>query len=403
MTGPLKLADGSAGAPALAFNTAATTGLYKSTGGMGVAVSGSKVFDFQNGVASFVDGGDIASANALTLGTGNLFNITGTTAVTSIGTKGVGTVVWLRFDGALALTHHATDLILLTGANITTAAGDWAVFEEYASGDWRMVNYARANGNALKTAVAPPSSFKNLSIKVASNTTVTVAADFVVTTDGTFFQTTAVSSTVDLSTTGADALDTGTIAIDTWYAIWVIAKADGTTKCLASASFSSPTMPSGYTFKARVGAVQTIHGSATLYGSWQLGRRAQYVVGLAQTAQIPNIVNGTAGTFSTTSPVLATASVSRFVPPTASRIDLAIYNAFGGQSPAGMLVAPNTSWGGTNQGPSGSNGMVWPAYRASNDANTAINVSLLLEATTIAWCSSAAGGGVSCMGWEDNI
>lgn len=92
-------------------------------------------------------GADVASANALTLGDdGNYFNVTGTTAITSIAAKGIGTVVKLRFAGALTLTHHATDLVLPGAADITTAAGDEAEFVEYAAGDWCCTNYSRAAG-----------------------------------------------------------------------------------------------------------------------------------------------------------------------------------------------------------------------------------------------------------------
>lgn len=91
-------------------------------------------------------GADIASATALVLGQdGDYFDVTGTTAITSIGTFGIGDVVKLHFDGILTLTHHATDLILPGAANITTAAGDEAEFIEYATGDWRMTNYQRNN------------------------------------------------------------------------------------------------------------------------------------------------------------------------------------------------------------------------------------------------------------------
>lgn len=105
------------------------------------------------GRVQFKDGGDVASAAALTLGDGNLFNVTGTTAITSIGAKGVGTIVALRFAGALTLTHHATDLVLPMAANIVTAAGDVAWFAEYAAGDWRCLGYLRANGKALAETV----------------------------------------------------------------------------------------------------------------------------------------------------------------------------------------------------------------------------------------------------------
>lgn len=72
--------------------------------------------------------------------------------ITSIATVEVGAAIKLHFDGALTLTHHATDLILPTGANITTAAGDEAEFIEYATGDVRCTNYTRANGRPLRRA-----------------------------------------------------------------------------------------------------------------------------------------------------------------------------------------------------------------------------------------------------------
>mgnify|MGYP000704182502 CR=1 FL=1 len=101
-------------------------------------------------------GDDVASAAALSLGDGNIFDITGTTAITSIGTKGIGTVVILQFDGSLTLTHNATDLVLPGAQNIQTSAGDIAVLWEYASGDWRLASYQRAvgpiGGTALQTS-----------------------------------------------------------------------------------------------------------------------------------------------------------------------------------------------------------------------------------------------------------
>ena len=96
-------------------------------------------------------GADVASATALAVLTdGNYFDVTGTTTITSINTTGgVGTQIKLHFDAACLLTHHATDLILPGGANITTAAGDEAEFIEYASGDYRCTSYTRATGKAV--------------------------------------------------------------------------------------------------------------------------------------------------------------------------------------------------------------------------------------------------------------
>lgn len=98
-----------------------------------------------------IQGPDIASATALPYPAyGTTSDVTGTTTITSFATSGIlGTVVYRQFDGALTLTHHATDLILPGAANITTAAGDIGVFWEYAADDWRCISYSRASGGPI--------------------------------------------------------------------------------------------------------------------------------------------------------------------------------------------------------------------------------------------------------------
>ena len=100
-------------------------------------------------------GADVASATALPVDVdGNLFDVTGTTTVTSIKTKGIGTIIVLQFDGILTLTHHATNLILPLSANITTAAGDTAVLYEYSAGSWRLVSFTTLTGKGADIASA---------------------------------------------------------------------------------------------------------------------------------------------------------------------------------------------------------------------------------------------------------
>jgi len=106
---------------------------------------------------NWLKGADVASAAALDLGTdGNSFNITGTTTITSVNTLGIGTLVVLKFDDVLTLTHDATNLILPGAADIVTAAGDVAVMWEYASGDWQCVGYMRNDGTALRNSYSAP-------------------------------------------------------------------------------------------------------------------------------------------------------------------------------------------------------------------------------------------------------
>ena len=89
----------------------------------------------------FAKGGDVTAANALDLDAqaGNFWDITGNTAITSIGSIGVGTLAVLQFDGTPTLTHHATNLILPAGQNIVMQAGDIVGLYEYASADWRLL------------------------------------------------------------------------------------------------------------------------------------------------------------------------------------------------------------------------------------------------------------------------
>lgn len=69
MTGPLKASDGSAAAPALSFNNALSTGIYKTTNGIGFSVGGVQV-------AELVAGGFLTGARYL----GELIPYTGLTA-----------------------------------------------------------------------------------------------------------------------------------------------------------------------------------------------------------------------------------------------------------------------------------------------------------------------------------
>ncbi len=72
--------------------------------------------------------------------------ISGTTGITSLGTV-ANRLRFVRFSGALTLTHNATSLILPSGENITTVAGDCAIFQSDASGNWRLVAYMRATAD----------------------------------------------------------------------------------------------------------------------------------------------------------------------------------------------------------------------------------------------------------------
>jgi hypothetical protein len=96
-------------------------------------------------------GSDIASAGTTDIGaaTGQYVRITGSTAITSLGTVNAGTMRWVEFTGALTLTHNATSLKLPGSANITTAAGDVGLFVSLGSGDWKCLYFAKGDGSPI--------------------------------------------------------------------------------------------------------------------------------------------------------------------------------------------------------------------------------------------------------------
>lgn len=374
MTGQLPLAPGSVSAPALAWAVDVNTGLYRiGPDNFGAAVGGVKILDI--------------SATGLA--------ITGSLSVT-----GTGWIVTANIaDGAITNAKLAD---MANGTVKGRGTSGTGVPEDLTLGTGLVLS-----GTVLSAPAVPvPATYKNLAITVATNTTVALSADFVTTTDGTNYQTTPVSVTVNLGTTGANALDTGTIQTNTWYSIWVIAKADGTTAGLASiqatpnATFIS-NLPSGYTFYARVGWVSTINGSATLWGTRQRGNRTQYVLGLAQTTTLPNIggVSG-AGTFSASAPVWAAVTVQGngfYVPTTASEIGILWTNVYANAAQRGLQVAPSDQYGGhaSNNPP--------PLSLPTGGVAESGSLWFELEGSTIQWTSTGAGGVIQCLGWVDNI
>ena len=97
-------------------------------------------------------GGDIASASPLVIDTdGKYFDVTGTTGFAAM-TVAAGRQFTLQFDGALVMTHHATNLDLPGAANITTVAGDVATFQSTGSNTVQCINYTRAAGTPIAIA-----------------------------------------------------------------------------------------------------------------------------------------------------------------------------------------------------------------------------------------------------------
>jgi len=103
--------------------------------------------------------------------------------------------------------------------------------------------------------------------------------------------------TVDLNASGANGLDTGTKSTYTWYYLWVIYNPSTATYAgLYSTSYTSPTMPSGYTKKRYVGSVY--NGSSGSFRPYEqqivAGKYREYSYANYSDSNLPLLSGGSA-------------------------------------------------------------------------------------------------------------
>lgn len=131
--------------------------------------------------------------------------------------------------------------------------------------------------------------------------------------------------TIDITAAGANGLDAGGEAANTWYAIHVIDGPAVATAGLFSLSPTAPTLPAGYTAFRRIGWIRNNAGSSFQAGVWYgagTDRRFEYN---AETAAALTALSGGSATSFTA------VSLATFAPPTSRRVTTAAFNfdAFG--------------------------------------------------------------------------
>ena len=115
-----------------------------------------------------------------------------------------------------------------------------------------------ATGFGVGMGATETQGYQNLKIYTTANNSTVITCDNVIleNSSGALIKVSSVNVTLDATTTGANGLDTGSLATQKPYYVYIINNGS-TTASLASLSSTSPTLPSGYTYKARVGAIST--------------------------------------------------------------------------------------------------------------------------------------------------
>jgi hypothetical protein len=210
----------------------------------------------------------------------------------------------------------------------------------------------------MLAALLPPALPGAIGLVISDNATstpssqvaLTATTALVVTAAGQGFLLSGVNQTGSISASGANGLDSGSVAANTWYYCHLIYNPATTTQAfLFSLSATAPTLPTGYTAWARLGSCKT-DASSNLYRFIQRGARfAWSPLAGTNTLIYPVITMGASGNVNTptwTQFVVQAASglfPLALIPPTATRVCLVIFGWGLGSNPA--MAAPSSNYG----------------------------------------------------------
>jgi hypothetical protein len=153
-----------------------------------------------------------------------------------------------------------------------------------------------------------------------------------------------------------------------------------------------PVMPSGYTYKARIGAaIADSTANKYPFSFTQNGRKVRYKLNGGNTPYLRIMASGPSGNPLT--PTYTSLAWGAFAPITAASLYVLPFSS-GGIS----IVAPNNQYGGYGQNTNPSLG------GGANSANYSQNfpIEIIPESANIYYAVGTAGG-VAMVGWEDNL
>lgn len=259
---------------------------------------------------------------------------------------------------------------------------------------------AGTNGSNAGPVIGGTQGLKITNDATTASTKIDITASnaVMVNTGGTSVSASAVSVVIDIttgtSTSAANGMDGEGRGTSGWVYTYLINNGTTTAGLATKASplSSAPTLPAGYTYYTYVGAMY-VDGSGNLLRTMQKRNRTNYVVTAAtNTASLPVLGNGTAGSVST--PTWVGITLAGFVPPTASDI-LVVANGDVGGTPATVIAAPNNAYGtATSTNP--------PPVAAITGSVESISP-MPVESTSIFWASSGTDGYLFCAGWNDYV
>jgi hypothetical protein len=239
-----------------------------------------------------------------------------------------------------------------------------------------------------------------------SGTTIDIAAGQCLDTTDAVVISSAGVLTADIVASGANGLDTGAAANNTWYSVWVIAKADGSVASLLSLSSTAPTMPATYIYKRRVGWTRR------LTGTWAGWRQVEGVPG-SRTRKYEYLEESLVGAYlqlisgAASTVAFTTQSFATIAPPTCQRV---ISNFTLRSDALGLRIylRPKTGVGSTQAVPTVHQGGGVQPSAGTATVDDAQQLEVMCSTTQdIEWANNVALAGttvtIRAVGWIDEI
>jgi hypothetical protein len=268
--------------------------------------------------------------------------------------------------GAVSSIGTQVGALTIAGGNLSSTVIPVARYDAAQTLTTTQQDQLRSN-----TAIQSGGGYANV-FATGSSSTITITADAVslFNSSGNVFGATSVSLSLVVSGSGANGLDTGSVATNQYYYFVIYNPATGTVAALASLSSTAPTMPSGYTYKRRIGWFNYSGGITSF-----VQRNSQFT--WASTRTIASGTQVTAAFF----------TLATFVSPAATRV-------FGYAVTNNNNVTIGDAAGSTILQISG----VTSGQCLYSWSITPQNTTYQMQYT-----SSSAGGALTITGWEDNI
>lgn len=314
--------------------------------------------------------------------------------------NGFGFWVYNTSAGSVTLTPDANDTFqgYASGASVNLPPNTQAFVATDAAtnANW-TVQYALATAPPMVLGGATSLVIRNNSGTPNTQVDVTAASLVIPNVLAGGARHSSVAFTINTANTGLNGMDVGTLPASSWVYVWAISNG-ATVGGLISTSSTTPTMPSGYTYRYRIGALRT-DSSNRFMRTLQQGNKAVYQVTLgSNTTVLPLLVNVGA-------PAWTALPVGNVVPPTASQIKLQLFVGTNNNVDGRAGVVPNNHYSPTLTGPT-----LMGYSNFSNPGGTPTGLTnqigeITLESSNIYYGTQNGlfGISLSCYGWTDNL